>query len=57
MISFGNEAYIDKIVDYGTASVNLPLIINSVLTNSEHKQVNDIFRVTKYTGERYNQKK
>ena len=55
MISFANEAFIDKVIDYSSAKLNLSMVLNGVLTNSEHKIVNDIFRASKYSGKHYDQ--
>ena len=55
MISFANEAFIDKVIDYSSVKLNLSMVLNGVLTNSEHKIVNDIFRASKYSGKHYDQ--
>ena len=56
LIAFSNEAFIEKVIDYNAAKLNLATTLEMVVNNDDNKMVYDIFKASKLTSGDYSQK-
>ena len=56
LIAFSNEAFIEKVIDYNTAKLNLSMTVEMIVNSQENKMVYDIFKASKLTSGEYSQK-
>ena len=56
LLAFVNDTYVDKVIDYATAKLNLSPQIEMLINNAGHKAILDLIKATKSGGSRYSQK-
>ncbi len=56
LLAFVNDAYVDKVIDYATAKLNLSTQIEMLINNAGHKAILDLIKATRSGGSRYSQK-
>ena len=44
LIAFSNEAFIEKVIDYNTAKLNLSMTVEMIVNSQENKMVYDILK-------------
>ena len=56
LLAFANDAYVDKVIDYATAKLNLSTQVEMLINNSGHKAILELIKATKSGGSQYSQK-